>query len=56
MVSYLANLPCGLPEEALHDPGVDAHHAVRGPADAALPTVLVDGRADLEYGWVDSYG
>ena len=49
MVSYLAYLPDGLPEEALHDPGVDPHHAVRGPADAALAAVLVDGGPDLEY-------
>ena len=47
-LSYLADFPDGLPEEALHDPGVHPHHAVRGPADAAVATVLVDGGSDLK--------
>ena len=47
--SYLANFPDGLPEEALHDPRVHPHHAVRGPTYAAVaPPVLVDGRSDLK--------
>lgn len=47
--SYLANFPDGLAEEALHDPRLHPHHAVRGPADSAIAAVLVDGRPDLKF-------